>query len=98
MHKFTSLIFRSWVSPVLLCLTVLQTYAAQAGNPASAAMSALKSNVIVFLGFAVGGAMAGAALRQLVRPCNKLTREVIFSVCVFTGMGLGLFNYLGYLR
>lgn len=98
MQKFTTLVIRSWLSLMLVCLAALPTDAAQAGNPATAAMSALKSNVIVFLGFAVGGAMAGAALRQLVRPCNKLTREVIFSVCVFTGMGLGLFNYLGYLR
>lgn len=98
MHKFTTLIFRSWVSPVLLWLTALQTDAAQAGNPASAGMSDLKNSVTVFIGFAVAGALAGAALSQLVRPCKKLTRELIFSVSVLTGMGLGLFNYLGYLR
>lgn len=98
MHKFTTLIFRSWVSPVLLWLTVLQTDTAQAGNPASSAMSDLKNSVTVFIGFAVAGALAGAALCQLVRPCKKLTRELIFSVSVLTGMGLGLFNYLGYLR
>ena len=84
-------------------LTLFASTASLAGEPkvmeklAVHGMAHIQSIVLTFAAWAIGGVIVGTLLSRLIGGNRTFRGYAVYSLCAFTGLCLGVFDFLGQL-